>query len=240
VIRRGTVVAVALVVPSFAWGQMPAAQRRVGALGGASITTLSDLALGTDCTADVGCGSASKRSRTGLQIGAFLNLPLTNRFSVQPELHYIRKGVNTSVELDFGDAILGGELQLQLAFLEVPFLLRRDFGTGNLHPFLVAGPTVAYRVGCSIKAVVSGFAASSSPCDEQESLIEGGEGVTDDPFRTFDAGGVVGFGVEGLRAKRHLSAQVRYAQGFLSVLKDDAGAAKPRNQGISILFGIGF
>ncbi|MES2522700.1 MAG: porin family protein [Gemmatimonadota bacterium] len=217
------------------------AQIKGGVMGGASITNFTGIATGSVCDPDTGCASATTSNRIGLQLGGFLQIPISGMWSFQPELHFIQKGGKTNVSIsgdEFGDPFTA-DLDLSLAYLEVPALLRLDLGSRRLRPFFVAGPSVALRVGCDVGVSVDGLGSVSTACDEGEPFT-GEDGATvDDPIKKFDVGGIIGAGVSGLFGGRTLSAQVRYARGFVNVLKD-SGESASRNTGVSILFGVGF
>lgn len=211
---------------------------RFGALLGASLATISDADLAGTTGFEGGDGEAKRR--IGFQIGAYFTKPLSQNVSLQPELHYIQKG--TKAEATFSDLeeldIIGAqtvEAEFRLTYLEVPLLLRVDMGSSNLRPFLVAGPSVAYRIACSADVSLGGLSFGTD-CDEDDDDPE----TPDDPFKKYDVGGIVGAGVAGSAGGRALSAQVRYSRGLVSIASESIAGYSPKNTGISILFGIGF
>src|SRR5688500_11047196 len=66
---------------------------------GISIATLS--AYESEDTEDIG----TTKSKVGLTIGVGFNLPVSDVFSVQPEISYIRKGAKAvaDMQMGFGD-----------------------------------------------------------------------------------------------------------------------------------------
>ena len=215
-----------------------AAPPRFGALLGASLTTISDADLAG--STGVEGGTLEAKRRIGFQLGAYFTKPLSQNVSLQPEVHFIQKG--TKAEATITDAeeleIIGAETveaAFRLTYLEVPLLLRVDMGSSNLRPFIVAGPSVAYRVACKVEVSFAGLSLGTD-CDEDDDDPE----TPDDPFKKYDVGGIIGLGVASTNGGRALSAQVRYSHGLVSIARESIPGASPRNTGISILFGIGF
>ncbi|HYW30725.1 MAG TPA: porin family protein [Gemmatimonas sp.] len=218
------------------------AQIKGGVLAGASSTTFTNATLGDVCDPEVGCISQSTARRLGFQVGAFLTVPLRGALSFQPELHFIQKGATTSITVDVDEQVpLAADLEVRLAYVEVPLLLRLDLGSGaRFRPFLVAGPSLGLRVGCELSVAVDGLGAFGSGCDGQGGFGAPEEGtVMEDPIKKFDAGGIIGGGITGLLQGRNVSAQVRYSRGFTSLLRESGGVTT-MNTGLSILFGVGF
>lgn len=218
-------------------GAQAAPRPTFGALLGANFYTLTDSDF-SEFEEDVGAELKSSR-RVGFQIGAYLQQPLSGAFSIQPELHYIQKGVNYELNVSDPNVDVSGDLTLRLSYLEVPVLLRYDADASRrVRPFVVAGPTFAYRVACKIGVEAEGF-NQVADCDDTSD----GEAVADDPndpFKKFDVGALLGIGVQTTRGRRVMSAQLRYAQGFTTVARNATGDQSPKNSGISILLGIGF
>jgi hypothetical protein len=207
---------------------------RIGFLFGASFATISDADLAG--TAGFTGGSAKAKRRIGGQFGIYLAHPLSSNVSLQPELHYIQKGTRaqaiiTDIE---GQESMRGEVAVRMSYYEVPLLLRVDMGGQRLRSFLVAGPSVATRVGCDVTLTRDGSTVGAD-CDLQ---IDGLP--TTDPFKRYDIGGIIGFGIASRGAGRAMSVQVRYSRGLVSIARVPVAGYSPRNTGISVLFGGGF
>ena len=215
------------------------AQARFGVLVGTSVTTIDNVVpLGVDEVAD----AFKQKSRAGLQLGAYLQLPLAGSVSLQPELHYIQKGT----KFELSDVEIGtSEIGFKLAYVEVPVLLRFDLGSGNVRPFIVAGPSAALRASCKVSFSFGGFGGDTD-CDDAESIDDGEEvpgepaEPIDDPFKKLDFGGIVGAGIQGSFGGRAVSAQLRYSRGFTNIAKETIPGVTPRNSGFSVVFGLGF
>jgi hypothetical protein len=99
----------------------------------------------------------------------------------------------------------------------------------------VAGPSVAFRVSCNIGFEFEGASLNSDCANQFED-----ESESEDPFRKFDAGVMVGGGVSGTVGRLPVSLQVRYSRGLVNIANDAGDGRSPKNTGISLLFGIGF
>ena len=93
----------------------------------------------------------STGSRTGFYTGTYVDIPFGNTFSIEPGLNYSQKGYQLKGALNIkGVSILGvnAKAQLQLNYVELPVLLKANFG--GLQVF--AGPQVSYLVNADLKA----------------------------------------------------------------------------------------
>ena len=208
-----------------------AAQTTFGALLGGNAAKLS----GVDVTSsDLFNGTSEIKNRLGFQAGLYMNKRFGSMWSLQPEVHYTQKGTT----LDFGGTgQAAGELGFNFGYAEVPVLLRADFGGEGLHPFIVAGPSIAMRLSCNASLAAPG-ASIEVDCEEFDD-----NGTTRDPFKKSDIGGTVGAGLSGRLLGRAMNVQIRYSRGFANILSDDASGSsdtqKPKNSVMSVVFGLG-
>lgn len=225
--RSLPLLAAALVTATLAAARADAQPVRFGAYLGATSATISE-EEGSPFN-DIEEAPLDKKRRLGLQVGLWLNKPLNATFSLQPELHYTQKGLRYagSVPLD-GESAIDAELSLDLAYLEVPVLLRADLGQagGRARPFLLAGPVLAYQMSCEIGVDFDEFGGSDD-CD-----AEG-----DAEINKLDVGATVGGGLAFKLGTREATAGLRYTHGFRSISKEQSGIT---NQNVSLLFGIAF
>ena len=86
-----------------------------------------------------------------VRAGGFVNVPVAGGFSVQPELHFTRKGfkIDESADLKLFDVPLpvGGVAVTRINYVELPVLAKYNFGTGSVSAYLTAGPSVSYATG---------------------------------------------------------------------------------------------
>lgn len=200
-----------------------------GILVGGTAAKLSDVDVGA---ADLFNGLSTIKYRYGFQVGAYVNRSFNSMFSLQPELHYVQKGT----KLEIGGTS-PGSLTIDLSYVEVPVLLRADFGSASWRPFVTAGPTFSFRVGCKATAKTSG-ATLSVDCKEFDD-----DGTIADPFETTDFGATVGAGLVGSLGGQRALVQLRYGRGFKTVIKDVAASGgstqAPKNAVLSLVFGFG-
>lgn len=113
---------------------------------------------------------------TSFHAGVFVNLPVSDLFSIQPEVLYSRKGA----ELTYDNVFATGSAKFNLNYIEVPVLLKINL-TENLN--LQAGPYFAYLIDSKITNEGNGAFDFESDLDN-------------DDFNKFDAGIVAGIGLD--------------------------------------------
>jgi hypothetical protein len=93
----------------------PAAAQQLGVVAGATFSQLRGLA------------NVKTKNRSGTMFGVSLSVPLGSGLVLQPELLFINKGA----ELDLTSGVTQ---DIRLDYLEIPLLLRRNFGSGAVTP----------------------------------------------------------------------------------------------------------
>lgn len=157
-----------------------------------------------------GLEDAKAKNRTGVLAGLSLLLPLPGPGSFQPELLFVSKGS----KVETGGL---GNQEVRLDYLEIPLLLRADILQGPVRPHLYAGPTVGFKLNCSVDIETSGVPEGQTDCKR-------------DNFkpRTLDWGAAVGGGVDLSTTSVGLTAGVRYGFGLRNVLDDDTSTFNER------------
>jgi hypothetical protein len=110
------------------------------------------------------------KSRTGFTLGAFLNVPISEVFSIQPEMHYVARGAKQNLEfdttvdpggLDIPLAVPGG-LEWQFNYIEIPVLAKITMPVqGSISPSFIAGPALALRTSSKVEAEALGVSESA-------------------------------------------------------------------------------
>ncbi len=109
------------------------------------------LSMGGDAldNADVDVGN-----KTGLAFGAFLEIELSDVFSVQPEILYVQKGIKKAYSEEWYD--LGGMNTIDVdenddvSYLQVPVLAKFNIPTNTrIQPSVFIGPAVAFHLGAN-------------------------------------------------------------------------------------------
>lgn len=172
---------------------------------------------------DLGGPDAQRvRSRQGALTGVYMQLPLTGPLSVRPEILFALKGGRVQTDVEGGGTV---ELDIGLAYLELPLLLRARPRRGRFRPVVFAGPAPSLQIGCDVQVAAPDTPVRAT-CEE-----------TDLPaFRQFDVGLVAGGGLEMRFPQSALSLEARYTTGMRSVLND----VDVRNRSFGIVLSLTF
>jgi hypothetical protein len=181
----------------------------------------------------IGEDSDVVESRQGAITGVYLHLPLNRVVSVRPELLFSLRGGRTLVRLAGTDDL--GEIDLELAYLELPLLARMNLPRGRFRPAVFGGPSVALQIGCDFLFTTADSTSRRTCGQEQES--DRPQLVDVDQVREWDLAWVAGAAMEMHLPRTTLSLQGRYSAGFRSVLQ---GGIDLRNRGLAVLFGLTF
>lgn len=159
--------------------------------------------------------SVDVRSKLGITGGGFVQFTFNDRFSLQPELLFVMKGVKLDLP---GDS---GTVSSSINYLELPLLARYTTTlTDELRGYVLAGPTFAVTVGT-------------------ESTFDGADGTLDlniDPaIGRRDFGLTFGGGVE----RDQFLLEARYTQGLTDIATDIFPHSDSlRNRAFSVMIGI--
>jgi hypothetical protein len=160
---------------------------------------------------------------TGVVAGVLIVFPMTPAFSIQPELLYSMKGVQTKGQ---GLTVTG-----RLTYLEMPILARYDIPTtGRAKPFVYGGPAVAVNLSC--KAKVSGGGQSFSGDCEDPNTGDGG-------VKMVDVSAVIGGGLAFDVGGRTFTIGARYVHGLVNV-DESTDPSDAKNRTISVLASLEF
>jgi hypothetical protein len=86
--------------------------------------------------------SVDVSSKLGLTGGGFVQFAFNDRFSLQPEMQFVMKGVNLDLEENLGNA------SANVNYLEFPIFLRFNRALNDtLGGFVMAGPAFGVKVG---------------------------------------------------------------------------------------------
>ena len=196
---RCTIVVLALAV--FLSGSTLGEGMTLGITGGLNLATVT------------GDNVEENEIKTLFGLGGFLNIPLSNVFSVQPQILYMVKGS------EFGDA--ADDIGMKLAYLDIPVLARVAIPTiGAVTPCLLLGPYVGLNM--SAKAYVG---------DDEEDIK--------DNTSSTDFGLIFGAGLDYEMGSGILTFDARYALG-LTDIDDTDDSTEVSNRVISIMVGYGF
>ena len=159
-----------------------------------------------------------KNQLTSFHLGLFMEIPLSGRFSFQPEVLYSGQGYNMVKNNAFT-----GEVDYKLDYIQVPLMAKIYLIKGF---YAEAGPQFGFKV----KEVIDFKSKSDGgdiPINSEDSQIKG-----------FDTSLALG---TGYKFDNGLSLSARYTHGLTSIFKEDApliGNADVKNSVWQ--FGVGF
>ncbi|HWW87023.1 MAG TPA: porin family protein [Vicinamibacterales bacterium] len=185
--RRAIYISSVLVAITFTGGQVASGQ-----------TIASGVKFGIDFSALPNAGqildpivqkaSTESTSKVGVLGGGYVQFGFGERYSFQPELFLVMKGVKLT------ESANGGTFTASTAYLEFPLLARYTMPISLGSIFAMAGPTFG------VKAHTSGHLDSSAQADFN----------IDNAIRTFD----MGFALAGGMERGRYSVELRYTQGL--------------------------
>jgi opacity protein-like surface antigen len=190
----------------FAFGFMNAQETKFGVKGGVNFATI---------TGDV----EDVSMKVGFNVGGFVEIKVSDKFSVQPELLFSTQGART--EYSEGDGF-NYDAKVNLGYLNIP-VMARYYVADKFS--LEAGPQLGFLLSAKVKAEATegGVTASAE------------EDVKDD-FESIDFG--VNFGA-GYDFTENLSVNVRYNLGLTNIAKDSVDD-KINNSVLSLSLGYKF
>jgi hypothetical protein len=197
------------------------------------LTTPLGVALAQEQRATVGAELGYSRSdlrgadatgitaRQGALTGVYLDAPLVGRLSFRPELLFALKGGRATTDLPGGGTAL---LDIELAYIEMPILLKVTPLRRRLRPVVFAGPAPALQIGCDFQVILPNQPVSAT-------CAEAGFSVRD-----LDLGLVAGAGFEIRWGLSALALETRYTSGLRSILK----GAEVRNRAFGLVLVLTF
>lgn len=93
-------------------------------------------------------GAVSTGNNTGIYGGGFVNIPVSETFSIEPGITYAQKGYEMKGSIGIkGTDLIGGRSQLNLGYVELPVLAKVNLSGLQLF----AGPQVAYLTNATLR-----------------------------------------------------------------------------------------
>lgn len=169
-----------------------------------------------------GPDAARVRSRQGALTGVYLQAPVGGPFSLRPEVLFALKGGLVEADVESGGV---AQLDIGLAYIEAPVLLRLGKPRGRFRPVVFGGPAPSLQIGCDVQ-ILDPATPVRAACDET--------GLPS--FRDFDIGLVAGGGLEVRWPQSALSLEARYSVGLRSVLDE----VDVRNRAVGIVLALTF
>ncbi|CAM3392266.1 porin family protein [Aequorivita lipolytica] len=194
---------------------------RIGFKGGVNFASISG-----DFTDDYD-------GRTSFHIGGLVEIPISEKFAIQPELLYSSQGAKSEYDDSFGDSIVIGKEKLKLDYINIPIMAKYYIIDGLS---VEAGPQFGVLISAQNEYEVSGFRGDESGDDDVKDL-----------YKTLD----ISFGFGGsYRLTNGLFFSARYVIGISDVTNEDdfegdfgpfdIEAFKQRNSVIQLSAGFSF
>lgn len=190
--KLGSVLIVTAFAALLALPSPAAADVRFGLKGGASIANVNG---------DFVDALGDWKSTVGFCGGIFLEFNFGRVLTLQPEVLYTMKGADT------------GEGKLKFDYIEIPVLLKLRLPTGDVHPFIFAGPAF----GFTLKSALEGIELEDFPKSDYSAVIGG-----------------------GLQLGRSFHIDVRYTMGLQKLEIPDLEAIDLKNGVLSATIGLAF
>jgi Outer membrane protein beta-barrel domain len=183
---------------------------------GDDIQIIQDLVDKTD-------GYIVTKGRTGMHIGGYVNIPISEVFAFEPGLGYSKKGY--SLKGDFQIPVLkylniNARAQVQSHYIDMPLVIKANVYKGLQ---VYAGPQVSYLVRSTLNAKLGVFGIT---------LFNRGIGITE-RFNKVDMGLTGGVGYQ---FENGLNVQAGYDYGLSKLDKNDNYSAYNRVVKVSVGF----
>ena len=177
--------------------------QQFGVKGGMNVSSLSDDATLSD-----------QESKIGFNAGVFMNAPLAENFSIQPEVLYNDLGSKVTRSTEILGNTYSADYSRNLGYISVPVMFQY-----NATPafYLEAGPQFGFLVSAKDK-----FKNSTNGSTDNTSIVA----LDKDNFNTFDFG--IGLGA-GYYFTPNLGLTARYTAGLSDIIKDNPGDSVKNN-----------
>jgi len=121
-----------------------------------------------------GSGAVDVTSRSAFLVGAVGDFPITETFSIRPELHLSAKGAEVRTVL--GSSADGSVKTFALSYLQLPLLAQlRPAAGGSIRPHLFAGVSIGAALGCKLGTVDCDDIQEINQHGMDASVLMGGE-----------------------------------------------------------------
>ena len=181
----------------------------------------------------IGANADIVESKRGAITGVYLHFPVSPVVAIRPELLFSLRGGQTVVAIAGTDDLAVADLEL--AYLELPLLVRLVWPRGQVRPAVFGGPSPALRISCDILFIATGLDPQRTTCGQEQ--VEDPPPIDASQVRPWDLGWIAGAAVELYLPRTTLSLQGRYTEGLRSVLNTGVDL---KNRAVALLFGLTF
>jgi len=186
-----------------AFGFANAQEVKFGVKGGLNLSNFSGDTDGLDL-----------KSRTGFHVGGFVEIKLSDKLAIQPELLYSTQGAKAdNFEIELEDQFYTSDVKFNLSYINIPVMFKYYVAEKfNIE----AGPQIGFLTSAKTETTVQGFNGSN----EQD---------VKDIFESIDFGLNLGAGYD---FTEHFSAGARYNLGLANIAKTESGDDSTLNNGV--------
>lgn len=173
------------------------------------------------------------RTLNGFTLGAVASLNLIDKLAFQPELLYTRKGFVLQEGFDadlFNIPVpLGVKAASSFDYLELPLLMKYQFGGDAIKAYVVAGPSFGYAVSGRLKTTADAL----FDIELTNRKID----LNSIDYQRFEVGAAVGAGFSFSTPLGDLFLDGRYTHGFNQVYDIPLLTDKVKNKGFALSAG---
>ncbi|GAB3321713.1 hypothetical protein GCM10027299_16570 [Larkinella ripae] len=166
----------------------------------------------------------------------FVEVPISDRVSIRPEISYIQKGfvIDEGFELPIGNwnLPLGARVSYQTRYLELPVLAKINLNEGPVQVYLLAGAAAGYAVDGRIRTRTSGI-FRSQPIDVDMNM-------NTMSYNRWDFSAIGGIGLSAEAGPGKFFVETRYEHGFSRQYDLPILRLPIRNRGLSASIGYSF
>lgn len=167
--------------------------------------------------------------------GMYVEIPLYNNFSIQPELNYVNKGFKIKEGIDVASEFAGvdipinGSLRMKLHYVSMPVLAKIHLGDKTKgHSYFMVGPSVNYMAWSGLRVNILNIIPLNIPFPKRV-------------FKPLEFSAVAAVGTEQpLGKKLSFIAEARYEAGISRVLDVPVIQLPVRNRTMSGSMGLQF
>jgi hypothetical protein len=184
-----------------------------------------DALQGVNKVVDISNGFISTKSKTGIELGAYINIPVDNTISIRPGIQYAQKGYAMKGDLKI-DALkfigVNASAKIESHYIDIPLIADAAI-TNGLHVY--AGPQISYlaKTNLHVNTSVLGFSVTNKKIN-----------LTDN-FNRVDMGLVGGI---AYALNNGLTVNAGYDYGLTKLDKNDN--FKAYNRAVQISIGYSF
>ena len=166
----------------------------------------------------VGDDAGDANMFVGFNAGFFVEIPVTDKLTIQPEILYSAQGSKSEGPLNIEGDIYDVKATLKMNYINVPVMFKYQVADKFS---LEAGPYIGFLVSAKVKAEVSGFGSATEDAK--------------DLFKSTDFGLGLGMNYEFSDV---IFANARYQAGLTEIGDSEAGGNSVKNSVFQI--GLGF